>query len=168
MCIPLHKLKRSCHLCPRWVNVGNKTTPSMHHQWRWNMLTSMVGLKKMVTYAKISPKITNPRDIARKAEKEEERPQQQDSLKTWYAVPYPSKITVPKNLSCSSMHPQWLQINLIYELSTLVCSFAEPRKCRGASGRHTAERVRQRQQIEMIEKMNSAPNSNFVPVAPNS
>ena len=62
-CIPLHRLKRSWHLCPRWVNAGNRNKPSMHHTQRRNVATSMVGLK-MVTYAKISPKMVNPRDIA--------------------------------------------------------------------------------------------------------
>ena len=63
-CIPSHGLQRSWRLCPRWVNAGNKNTPSVHHPRRWNGTTSMVGLKKMVTYTKISPKMGNPRDLA--------------------------------------------------------------------------------------------------------
>ena len=43
--------------------MGNKNTPSMHHPRRWNVSISVVGLKT-VTYAKISPKIANLRDIA--------------------------------------------------------------------------------------------------------
>ena len=36
---------------------------------RWNVATSMVEIKKKtVTYAKISPKMVNPRDIAGKRE----------------------------------------------------------------------------------------------------
>ena len=62
-CILSHKLKRPWRSCPRWVNAGNKNTPSMHHAWRLNVTTSMVGLKT-VTYAKISHKMVNPRDIA--------------------------------------------------------------------------------------------------------
>ena len=45
-------------------------TPNMHHPRRRNMATSMVGLKT-VTYAKISPKMANPRDITGSAEEEE-------------------------------------------------------------------------------------------------
>ena len=43
-------------------NSGNNT-PSMHHPRRRNVTTSMVGLKT-VTYAKISPKMVNPRNTA--------------------------------------------------------------------------------------------------------
>ena len=57
-CIPSHWLKRSWHSCPRQVNAGNKNTSSMHHRWRQNVTTSMVGLS---LYAKISPKMENPR-----------------------------------------------------------------------------------------------------------
>ena len=42
-------------ICPRLVNAHSKNTPSMHHPWRWNVVTSMVGLQKTITYAKISP-----------------------------------------------------------------------------------------------------------------
>ena len=49
--------------CTRWVNAGNKNTPSMHHPQRQNVTTSIAGLKT-VTYAKISPTMVNPRDIA--------------------------------------------------------------------------------------------------------
>ena len=45
VCIPSHGLQRSWHSCPRWVNASNKKTPSMHHPWRQNVTTSMVGLK---------------------------------------------------------------------------------------------------------------------------
>ena len=62
-CSPSHRLKRSKHLSPRRVNASNENTTNMHHARRWNVTTSMVGLK-MVTYTKISPKIVNPRDIA--------------------------------------------------------------------------------------------------------
>ena len=44
-CISLHGLKRSWRSCPRRVNAGNKNTPSMHHPWRQNVTTLMVGLK---------------------------------------------------------------------------------------------------------------------------
>ena len=44
-CIPLHRLKRSWHSCPRWVNAGNKNTPRMHLPQRQNVTTSMVGLR---------------------------------------------------------------------------------------------------------------------------
>ena len=66
--IPSHGLKR--HSCPRQVTASNKNIPSMHHPWRRNVTTSMVGLK-MVTCAKISPKMMNPRDIAGNTEEEE-------------------------------------------------------------------------------------------------
>ena len=49
---------------------GNSNTPSMHHPRRRNV-TSMSGLKT-VTYAKIPPKMVNPRDIVGNAEEEEE------------------------------------------------------------------------------------------------
>ena len=60
-CIPSHGLKRSWHSCPRRVNAGNKSTPSMHHPWRRNVTNSMDY--KTVTYAKISPKIVKPKDL---------------------------------------------------------------------------------------------------------
>ena len=64
-CIPSHGLTRSRRSCPRRVNAGNKNTPSMHHLRRRNVTTSVVGLKT-ATYAKISPKMVNPRNIAGK------------------------------------------------------------------------------------------------------
>ena len=70
-CIPSHGLKRSWHSYPRRVNAGNKNKPSMHHLRRRNVTTSMVGFKKKqqqqqqtVTYAKTSPNMVNPRDLA--------------------------------------------------------------------------------------------------------
>ena len=59
-CISSHGLKRSWRSCPRRVNAGNKNTPSTHHPRRRNVTTLMVGLKKTVTYAKISPKSGEP------------------------------------------------------------------------------------------------------------
>ena len=44
-CISSHRLKRSWRSCPRWVNAGNKNTPSTHHPRRRNVTTLMVGLK---------------------------------------------------------------------------------------------------------------------------
>ena len=67
ICIPLHRLTRSCHSCPRWVNAGDKSTPSIYHPRRHNVTTSMVGLK-MVQHAEISPKMVNPWDKAGNAE----------------------------------------------------------------------------------------------------
>ena len=54
--------KKSWHSCVRWVNAGNKNTPSMHHPWRQNVTTSMVLIKR--SYTKISPRVVNLRDIA--------------------------------------------------------------------------------------------------------
>ena len=51
-----HHAVWSCQSCPRWVNATNKNTPSIHSR-RQNEATSTVGLKKMVAYARISPKI---------------------------------------------------------------------------------------------------------------
>ena len=45
-CIPLHGPKRSWCSCPWRVYAGNKNTHSMHYPRRWNVTTSMVGLKK--------------------------------------------------------------------------------------------------------------------------
>ena len=45
-CIQSQGLKRPWHSCPRWVNAGNKNTPSIHHPRKRNVTTSMVGLKK--------------------------------------------------------------------------------------------------------------------------
>ena len=45
-------------------------TPSMHHPRRRNMATSVVGLKKKNSHAKISLKMMNPRDIAGNAEED--------------------------------------------------------------------------------------------------
>ena len=63
LCIPSHGLKKNL-TCPRRVNGSHKNTPNMHLPQRQN--TSMVEFKKKkkVTYAKISPKMVNPRDIA--------------------------------------------------------------------------------------------------------
>ena len=47
----------------------NKNTPSMHHPQRRNVTISMVA-SKTVTYAKISPKLVNPRDIAEHTEED--------------------------------------------------------------------------------------------------
>ena len=58
---------------------SNKNTPSMHHPWRWNVTTSMVGLKT-VTYAYISPKMVNPRDIAGECRRRRRR--RKPSIKT--------------------------------------------------------------------------------------
>ena len=47
-------------------------TPSMHHPRGRNVTTFMVGLKQTtVTYAKISPKTVNPREMAENGEEEE-------------------------------------------------------------------------------------------------
>ena len=64
-CISSHGLKRSRHSCPRWVNAGNKNTPSTHHPRRRNVTTLMVGLKRKRSHTQKShPKVVNPRDIA--------------------------------------------------------------------------------------------------------
>ena len=62
-CILLHGLKRSWHSSHRvldgWIPC-NKNTPSMHHPQRWNVTTSVFGLKQktknMVTYKQKSYK----------------------------------------------------------------------------------------------------------------
>ena len=41
-----HAFHRTDSKDPIWVNAINKNTPSMHHLWRRNVTTSMVGLKK--------------------------------------------------------------------------------------------------------------------------
>ena len=38
-------IKRFWHSCPRRVNASNKNTTSIQHPWRWNVTTSVVGLK---------------------------------------------------------------------------------------------------------------------------
>ena len=45
-CVPSHRLKRSWHSCPRWVNASNKNTPSMHHPQRWNVTYLNEWIKK--------------------------------------------------------------------------------------------------------------------------
>ena len=45
-------------------------TPSMRHPRRQNVTTSTDGLKKLVPYAKISPKMMDRRDIAGNAEED--------------------------------------------------------------------------------------------------
>ena len=50
VCAHMHSMAwtqnlRSWHSCPRWVNVSNKNTPSVLHPLRWNVATSMIGLK---------------------------------------------------------------------------------------------------------------------------
>ena len=44
--IPFHRLQRSWHSSPGWVNAGNKNTPSMHYPQRWKVTTSVAGLKQ--------------------------------------------------------------------------------------------------------------------------
>ena len=56
----------SWHSCPRLVYISNKNTPSMHHPGRWNVTTSMVGLKNGHIRKK-----SHPRDIAGNAEEEQ-------------------------------------------------------------------------------------------------
>ena len=85
--IPSHGLKRSGNSCPRGVNAGNKNTQHVPPTKTECDYLSMDGFKKthttknknkqtnkqkQVTYAKISPKMVNPRDIARNIEEEEE------------------------------------------------------------------------------------------------
>ena len=67
-CISSYGLKRSWRSCPRWVNAGNKNTPSTHHPRRRNVTTLMVGLKNG-HICKSHPKVVNPRDIAGKRKK---------------------------------------------------------------------------------------------------
>ena len=68
-CISTHRLKRSSYSCPRQVNARNKNTPSMHHPWRRNVTTSMVGLKKSHTQ-KPHPKWWTPEIYLMNAEEE--------------------------------------------------------------------------------------------------
>ena len=72
-CISSHGLKRSWRSCPRRVNAGNKNTPSTHHPRRWNVTTSLVGLKKRSHTQKSHPKVLNPRDIAGKRQKKKKK-----------------------------------------------------------------------------------------------
>ena len=66
-----YRLRSKCaHLhfitCPRWVNAGNKNTPSMHHPQRRNVTTSIVGFKtRSHNYAKVSPKNGEPQRYSR-------------------------------------------------------------------------------------------------------
>ena len=86
-CIPLHRLKRSWHSCPRWVNASNESTPSLHIHEDGMRLPLWVDEKN--AYTKVPPKKVNPRDIAGNTEKEEEAVQCQDSVfKAWYVRQY--------------------------------------------------------------------------------
>ena len=63
-CISWHGLKRSWRSYPRQVNAGNKNTPSMHHLRRWNVTTSVVGLRNgHIRKNLTSPKMVNPRHV---------------------------------------------------------------------------------------------------------
>ena len=72
--IPSQRLKKSRCACTRRGNAGNKNC-SDHHR-RWNVTASVVGFKnknkEIVTFAKLSSKVVNPRDFAGNAEGEEE------------------------------------------------------------------------------------------------
>ena len=72
-------------LSPRRANADNKNTPSTHHPRRRNVTTLMVGLKKTVTYAKISPKSGEPQRYSwgtqKKKKEERKRTGQNISLK---------------------------------------------------------------------------------------
>ena len=63
-CISSHGLKQSWRSCPRWVNAGNKNTPTTHHPRRRNVTTLMVGLKNGHMCKNLTQKVVNPRDIA--------------------------------------------------------------------------------------------------------
>ena len=53
-CIPSHGLKRPWHLCPWRVNIGNKNILSMHDPQKWNVTTSMAGLKNGHIYKSLT------------------------------------------------------------------------------------------------------------------
>ena len=59
------------HILDEWMP-SNRNTPSMHHPWRQNSDYLDGWIKKLITYAKISPKMVNPRDLAGNAGEEEE------------------------------------------------------------------------------------------------
>ena len=58
----MHSKDPDVHVLDAWVNAGNKNTPSMPSmKTEYDYLNGWI--KKMVTYATISPKMVNPRDI---------------------------------------------------------------------------------------------------------
>ena len=89
-CIPWHGLKRSWHLCPRLVNACNKNTqhsPSTKTEcddlYGWiRKKTKKRKKKKRVIFAKISPKMVNPKYILGKAEEEQQRNEKQTMVGT--------------------------------------------------------------------------------------
>ena len=62
--IPSHELKRSWHSCPRRANAGNNNKNTRHAPSTKTECNYLNGWINMVTYAIISPKMVNPRDIA--------------------------------------------------------------------------------------------------------
>ena len=70
VCAHMHSISQTLKILIQ-MNAGNKLTFSMHHPQRWNVTTSMVGLKDG-HMCKHSSKMVNPRDIAWNAEKEED------------------------------------------------------------------------------------------------
>ena len=61
---PSHGLKRSRHLCPRRMDAGNKKQTQHAPSTKTECDYLNGWIKKTVTYAKISPKMVNPRDLA--------------------------------------------------------------------------------------------------------
>ena len=65
-CILSYWLKRSWHSCPGQVNAGSKQNHTQHApstKMECDCLSGWIK-KNSVTYAKISPKMVNPRDVA--------------------------------------------------------------------------------------------------------
>ena len=87
-CISSHGLKKSWHLCPSPVNASNKNTPSMHYPQRQNVTTSMVGLKKLVMYAKNPTQNGEPQRYSWEHSRRRRRYQW---LRIWYSSGYPAR-----------------------------------------------------------------------------
>ena len=68
VCAHMHSIARTQKILTFMSYTGEcrpqKNSTSMHHPRIRNVTISMAGFKKKVTYAKISPKMVNPRDIA--------------------------------------------------------------------------------------------------------
>ena len=70
--IPSHGLTRSCHSCPGRVNGGKKDTQHAPSTKTERDYVNGWIKEKKATYAKISPKMVNPRDLAGNTKEEEE------------------------------------------------------------------------------------------------
>ena len=97
VCAHMHSMARTqkiLTLIPRWVNAGNKNTPSMLHPRRRKCDHLHGWIKNGHTHAKISPKMVNPRDVAGNTEEETGEEQERDPTLMSCGTPWRQSIGI--------------------------------------------------------------------------